>query len=44
MRVVRCQRRQLVPRLREVARDLDQPRRDFLFRDICLTENFKKTR
>jgi len=42
MRVVRCQCRQLVPRLREMARDLHQPRWDFLFPDVCLTENFKK--
>ena len=42
MRIVRCQRRQLVPRLREVARNLYKTRRYFLFRDVCLAENSKK--
>lgn len=42
MRVIRFERGQLVSRLREMLRDLDQTRRDFLLRHILLAEDFEE--
>jgi hypothetical protein len=42
VRIVRFERRQLVSRLREMGRDLDEPRRQFLVRYILFAENFEK--
>jgi hypothetical protein len=43
MRIVRFERPQLVSRLREMSRNLDEPRRHFLLRDILLAEDFENS-